>query len=68
VPFYVLQDLELPHLPDLMHIKKNVIVSLIWTMSNTMAAKLDSLAMKQELEAHNMMPMLHSKKINQLNN
>jgi hypothetical protein len=56
-----LQDLELPHLLDCMHIEKNVTVSLIRTMSNAKGAKSDSLAVRQELEARNMMPSLHPK-------
>jgi hypothetical protein len=44
-----------------MHIEKNVIVSMIRTMSNAKGAKADSLAVRQELEARNMMPALHPK-------
>jgi hypothetical protein len=61
-----LQDLELPHLLDPMHIEKNIIVSLIRTMSNAKGAKADSLALRQELEAWNMMPALHPKKTNEV--
>lgn len=58
----VLQDLELPHLLDPMHIEKNIVVSFIRTMSNAKGAKADSLALRQEMEARNIMPSLHPKR------
>jgi hypothetical protein len=64
--FFGMQDLELPHLLDAMHIEKNIIVSLIRTMSNVKGAKSDSLAVRQELQARNMMPALHPKQMNKV--
>jgi hypothetical protein len=61
-----MQNSELPHLLDPMHIEKNVIVSLIRTLSNAKGTKSDSLAVRQELEARNMMPTLHPKNTNQV--
>jgi hypothetical protein len=58
----VLQDLELPHLLDPMHIEKNIVVSFIRTMSNAKGAKADSLALRQEMEARNIMLGLHPKR------
>jgi hypothetical protein len=42
-----------------MHIEKNVIVALTKTMSSAKGAKSDSLAVRQEMAARNMMPALH---------
>jgi hypothetical protein len=57
-----LQDLELPHLLDPIHIEKNIVVSLFKTLSNAKGAKSDSLTLRQELEARNLMPALHSRR------
>jgi hypothetical protein len=60
------QDLELPHLLDAMHIEKNIIVSMIRTMSNAKGVKSDSLAVRQEMVARNMMPALHPHRTDKL--
>jgi hypothetical protein len=49
-----------------MHVEKNVFVFLMRTISNAKGAKSDSLAMRQELEARNIMPTLHPKKANKV--
>jgi hypothetical protein len=62
------QHLELPHLLDPMHIEKNIIVSMIRTFSSAKGSKSDSLAVRQEMEARNMMPGLHPHATNVVDN
>jgi hypothetical protein len=49
-----------------MHIEKNIVVSLIRTMSNAKGVKNDSLVVRQELQAQNMMPALYPKQTNEV--
>jgi hypothetical protein len=62
------QYLELPHLLDPMHIEKNIVVSMIRTFSNSKGSKSDSLALRQEMQARNMMPGLHPQRTNEVDN
>jgi hypothetical protein len=66
VNLLIVQDLELPHLLDAMHIEKNITVSLMRTFSNAKGAKSDSLAVRQELQARNMMRALHPTRTNEI--
>ena len=66
VTVYVIQDSELPHLLDPMHIEKNIIVALTKTLSNAKGAKSDSLGVRQEMQARNMMPALHPRETDEV--
>jgi hypothetical protein len=63
---YILQYMELPHLLDPMHIKKNIIVPMIRTISSAKGSKSNSLAVRKEMQARNMMPRLHLQAINKV--
>ena len=66
VTVYVIQDSELPHLLDPMHIEKNIIVALTKMLSNAKGAKSDSLGVRQEMQARNMMPALHPRETDEV--
>ena len=67
VTVYTIQDSEFPHLLDPMHIKRNIIMVLTKTLSNLKGTKSDSLGVRQEMQAQNMMPTLHPRETNEAN-
>ena len=59
--YRIVQDLLILHLLNVMHIEKNVCVSLFKTFSNCKGTKVDSLAIRRCMQDLNIMPQFHPK-------